>query len=133
MKWINLNPYPVTFAICSNNEEFMKHTKRYDLDAISMPSGILGRMVSYLDTGNQLRLIIQVPDTFVKLKTVCKLTTLSHEIAHAVLRTWEYLGESSPGQEANAYLTDYITEYCWMQLHPIKKRKKDAISNKSST
>lgn len=45
----------------------------------------------------------------------------AHEADHAAQFLWEHIGEDKPGSEADAYLVEYITEFCLKHIAGFRK------------
>lgn len=56
------------------------------------------------------------------------LPRIVHEISHAQRRIWESIGELNPGEEANAYLGEWIMECCVQTNKDNEKKKLNRVN-----
>jgi len=115
--YVDIGPYPAHVGFTASPKAFMKEMKRIsgESDVMFMPEHATAATHALLNNEGELCCII----TYDKTRNISKpqvAALLAHEAVHCAQKLWERIGEHRPGDEAEAYLVQAITQGCLAQL-----------------
>jgi hypothetical protein len=94
------------------DSETMEKIKLHDIENIS-DAFIYDKYVISM-SGNKNGFLVVF-----KNKKACNVGTMAHETVHLIKAIWDYLFEKNPGEEAEAYLFEWVIK-CMDEIRKIK-------------
>ncbi len=107
--WPHMGPWGFYVGFTTSRKAFKREVKRLckDYDFPFVGKGAGGTTHSLYNPKGELCCIITI-DISSKPSAASLAGMIAHEAMHVVQRLWELVGETRPGQEAEAYLIQYI-------------------------
>lgn len=117
VRYFNMGPWPVCVGFTQDPRAFAREMKRMKIG--DPPSFVASdhanaTMHSFERHGRDLAIIITLPKTKHSYAQIAAL--LAHEAVHVAQAMWDWLGESAPGKEAEAYLVQHILQGCLYEV-----------------
>lgn len=119
--WIEMGTWPCYVGFTISQKALDKETLRLTgkRDAVVGPAGGGGRLHAYERSGEMPCYLITI-----RLKPgvtlAQKVGMIAHEVAHLAQNLWREIGEESPGNEAEAYLIQTVTQCCVQALEKME-------------
>jgi len=120
--YFHMGCYPLYLGFCTDPAAFAKEIKRLKVEG-DVP--FLGRdsanaTLHAFECNKELNFIICMDPKGATQEQIAAL--LAHEAVHAAQVLWESIGETRPGEEAEAYLVQYIVQNCLLALKEERKK-----------
>lgn len=126
--YFHMGPWHIYVGFTTSPTAFQKEMERLNVKDPSLFVGGGGTnqaaaTTHQLTKEGQLTCIITLLDN-PKHDIVQVAGLLAHEAAHVAQALWSNCGETSPGQEAEAYLIQYVTQCCLRRVVDARKAKR---------
>lgn len=101
--------YPAFIGICTDEKAFAKEMKRLDIQGVNFVNPGKSATVHIYEIQTEIMFIICLsnPQDY---SPAALAGLLSHEATHIIQYLWEFIGETEPGKEAEAYMIQYIVQ-----------------------
>jgi len=125
--WFSPGPWPWKIGFTDDEKEFRRFLKDFNIedDSSFVKFEYGGVCHSYTcKEGLMVIITLRLPGNARSAETA---GVVVHEVTHAMQELWDYVGETSPGQEAEAYT---MQQYVTLILADIAERKKKRRNKK---
>lgn len=122
VSYLNIPLYPGILGLFRSEAALNKEVKRLKLEDCEMewPHNRAGRHYTIENERGYIMFVLVNED---KCDTYGEIASLiSHEIMHCVQELWEKIGEERPGREPEAYLLQYLMNFCLSEYPQFNKK-----------
>jgi len=120
--YFHMGAYPVYLGFCTDPAAFAKEVKRLKVDADTpfLVRASAKATLHAFERKGELNFIVCMDPKGITQEQIAAL--LAHEAVHAAQMLWEHIGETRPGEEAEAYLVQYIVQRCLVAMKEERKK-----------